>query len=67
MKSASSMHEAGHPKLVPWDKPEGLGGEVGGGFRMRGSHVYLQLIHGDIWQKPSQYHEVTTLQLKLIS
>ena len=23
MASASSMHEAGHSKLVPWDDPEG--------------------------------------------
>ena len=23
MTSASSMHEAGHPKLVLWDNPEG--------------------------------------------
>ena len=25
--SASSMHEAGHSKLVLWDNPEGWGGE----------------------------------------
>ena len=30
MTSASLMHEAGHPKLVLWDNPEGLGGEGGG-------------------------------------
>ena len=24
------MHEAGHPKTVLWDIPEGLGGEGGG-------------------------------------
>jgi len=31
------MHEAGHTKLVPWDKPEfGVGREVGEGFRMVG-------------------------------
>ena len=42
MTSANSMHEAGHPKLVLWDNPEGWGGEgreVGGGFRMVG-HMY---------------------------
>ena len=33
MKSASLMHEAGHPKPVCWDNPEGWGGEAGG-FRM---------------------------------
>ena len=35
MTSASSMHEAGHSKLVLWDNPEGWGGEGGRrGFRM---------------------------------
>jgi len=24
------MHEAGHPRLVLWDNPEGWGGEAGG-------------------------------------
>ena len=30
MTSASLMHEAGHPKLVPWGNPEGWYGEGGG-------------------------------------
>ena len=30
MTSANLMHEAGHPKLVLWDNPEGWGGEGGG-------------------------------------
>ena len=30
MTSASSMHEAGHSKLVLWNSPEGWGGEGGG-------------------------------------
>ena len=35
MTSASSMHEAGHSKLVHWDNPEGWDGrEVGERFRM---------------------------------
>ena len=52
MTSTSSMHEAGHPKLVLWDNPEGWGGEGGGvgEFRMRATHVYLWLIHVDVWQ-----------------
>ena len=29
MTSASSMHEAGHPKPVLWDNPEGYSGEGG--------------------------------------
>ena len=39
MDSESSMHEAGHSKLVLWDNPEGWGG-VGGarGCRM-GRHM----------------------------
>jgi len=35
MTSASSMHEAGHPKPVLWNNPEGYGG----GFRTGGTHV----------------------------
>ena len=31
MTSPSSMHETGHSKLVPWDHPEGWGGEGGEG------------------------------------
>ena len=34
MTSASSMHEAGHSKLVLWDNTEGWSGE-GGGRRLR--------------------------------
>ena len=37
MTSASSMHEAGHPKPVLWDNPEGWGREGGGrGIQDRG-------------------------------
>ena len=37
--SVSSMHEAGHSKLVLWDNPEGaMGREVGVGFRI-GRHM----------------------------
>ena len=57
MTSASLMHEAGHPKLVLWDNPEGWGGEGGG----RG---FLWLIHVDVWQKPPQYCKVIILQFK---
>ena len=31
MTSPSSMHEAGHSKLVHWDDPEGWDGEGAGG------------------------------------
>ena len=31
MSGASLMHEAGHPRSVLWDNPEGEVGEGGGG------------------------------------
>ena len=37
--------------------------EVGGGSEM-GTHVYLRLIHIDVWQKPSQNCKVIILQLR---
>ena len=40
MANASLMHEAGHPKPVLWDNPEGWGGKRGErGFRIDGIHV----------------------------
>ena len=33
----------------------------------RGTHVYLWLIHVDVWQKPSQYCKAIILQLKQIN
>ena len=29
------------------------------------SHVYLWLIHADVWQKPIQHRKAITLQLKI--
>ena len=56
MTSASLMHEAGHSKLVLWDSPEGWGGEEReGGVQDRGTHVYLWLIHVNVWHNPPQY------------
>jgi len=58
------MHEAGHSKLVLWDNPEdGMGREMGGGFRM-GGHVHLRLIHVDMWQNPPPHCKVIILRLK---
>ena len=67
MTSASLMNEAGHPKPVLWDNPEGRGGE-GGERRVQdgGTHVYPWLIHVNVWQKLPQYCKVISLQLKLI-
>ena len=62
MTRASSMHKAGHSKLVLWDKPEGWPGE-GGGFKM-GGHVYPRLTHVNVWQKSPQHCKVISLQLK---
>ena len=52
------MHEAGYPKPVCWDNPEGWEGEEGGrGVQDGGTH-------GDVWQKPPQYCKVISLRLK---
>ena len=57
------MPKAGHPKPVRWDNPEGRGRERGGrGFRMGETHVYLWLIHVNVWQKPPQYCKAITLR-----
>ena len=58
------MYEAGHPKLVLRDNPEGLGGrEVGGEFRMEGTHVSLWPIHIDVWQNPRQYYNYPSIRI----
>ena len=50
------MHEAGHSKPVLWDtQRDGVGREVGGGFRLGGTHVHPWVIHVDVWQKPPKY------------
>ena len=55
MTSASSMHEAGHPKPVLWDNPEGQG--RGGSSRCGDTSIPVDtyIPHADVWQKPSQY------------
>ena len=55
MASASSMHEAEHPKPVLWDNPEAQSGEGGGGGSGRATHVYPWLIHVAVRQRTSQY------------
>ena len=64
MTSASSVHEAGHSKLVLWDYPEGWGGK-GGGRGVRETHVHLWLIHVNVLQNPPQYCKAISLQLKI--
>ena len=40
MANASLMHEAGHPKPVLWDNPEGYGGEGGERGAPHGGNMY---------------------------
>ena len=42
-----------------------MGWEEAGRLRTEGAHVYLCLIHDDVWQKPTQYCKATILQLKI--
>ena len=45
--SVSSVHEAGHSKLVLWDNPEGWSVEGGGrDVQDGGTHVRHMYIHG---------------------
>ena len=47
--SASSVHEAGHSKLLHGDdQGDGMGRELRGGCGMRGTHVHPWLIHVDV-------------------
>ena len=58
---ASSMHKAGHCKLLLCDNPEGWPGrEVGGGSR-RGTRVFPRLTHVNLWQT---HNNVISLQSK---
>ena len=41
-----------------------MGWEVGGRFKREGTHIYLWLIHVDIWHKPTRYCKAIILQLK---
>ena len=37
---------------------------MGGSFKREVTHVYLWLIHVDVWQKPTQFYKAIILQLK---
>ena len=39
-------------------KRDRVGREVGVGFRREGTPVFLQPIHAEVWQKPSQHFKV---------
>jgi len=66
MTSPSLMHETGRSKLVHWDNPEGWDGEGSGWgvWDSGGTHVHPWVIHVSVWQKPPQYCNVISLQLK---
>ena len=65
-------HPLWYPVLMNWKAcclmslASWMGG-VGKGFKWKGSHVYLWLIHADVWPKPSQYYKSIILQLKQIN
>ena len=42
-----------------------MGWEVRGRFKREGAYIFLWLIHGDVWQKPTQYCKTIILQLKI--
>ena len=62
MTSASSMHEAGHSKLVLWDSPEGWGGEGGGKGVQDGGHM---CIHGWFMPMHGKNHHNIVIILQL--
>ena len=65
MTSPGLKPETGHSEPVYWNIPEGWDGEGGGrGVWDRGTHVHLWLIHVNVWQKPLQYCNIISLQLK---
>ena len=63
MISASSMHETGHLKPVLWGNPEEWGREGSGRVLQDGrTHVYLWLIHINIWQKTTTILKINSFQ-----
>ena len=68
MTNESSVQEAsalGQPRGTGWGGRGVWGWGRGGGSGWgRGTHVYLWLIHVDIWQKISQHCKIIILQLK---
>ena len=59
------MYDGGNPKPVLCDNLEGWDGVgVGGRLRREGTHVYLWLIHVDMWQKPAKHCKAIVLQLR---
>ena len=62
------MHEARHQsQCYGTTQRTKVGRDVGKGFRVRVTHVYLWAVHVNVWQKPSQYCKVIILQVKEIN
>ena len=40
---------------------------MGGSFKREGTYVYLWLIHVDVWQKPSQYHNYLPIKNSVVT
>ena len=43
---------------------DGIGWKMGGRFKREGIHVYLWLIHIEVWQKIAKFHKAIIFQLK---
>ena len=65
--SEDLLCDAGSSNVAPCDNAEGWD-EVGGGRVVLegGAYVYLQLIHGDVRQKPTEYCKATDPPIKNI-
>ena len=56
------LYNTGAQSDALW-QPKGIGWE-GGRFNREGTCGHLRLIHGDVWQKPTQHCKATILQIK---
>ena len=43
----------------------GMKGKVGGSFERQWAYAYQWLIHGDVWQKPTEHCKAINFQLKI--
>ena len=64
--SEDLLCDAGSSNVAPCDNAEGWDAVGGGRVVLEGgAYVYLQLIRGDVRQKPTEYCKAMTLQLKI--
>ena len=64
MTSSSLMHEAGHPKLVLWDNPGGLGRE-GGWERGSGWGGHMYACGRFMWVCGKSHHNIVKYPIKI--